>query len=136
MSLILRVAAAERPEADAPTYVMDMGEPISILRLAEEMMARAGRNVPITIIGLRPGEKLNEQWFDAHENVKRSMIPGLFEAHPRSGRAALSTAEVADLEIAARTLAPDMLRALVFACLEARLAEAADGGTPNPVAAA
>ncbi|HRE44189.1 MAG TPA: polysaccharide biosynthesis protein [Terricaulis sp.] len=136
VSLILRVAAAERPESDAPTYVMDMGEPISILRLAEEMMARAGRNVPITITGLRPGEKLNEQWFDAHETVKRSMIPGLFEARPRSGRAALSTAEVADLENAARTLAPDMLRALVFACLEARLAEAADGGRPNPVAAA
>ncbi len=136
VALILRVAAAERAEADAPTYVMDMGEPISILRLAEEMMARAGRKVAITITGPRAGEKLNEQWFDAHEDVKRSAIPGVFEARPRSRRACVSTADLADWANAARTLAPAEMRALVFAHLEARLAEVADGGKPNPVAAA
>lgn len=136
VALILRVAAAERSEADAPTYVMDMGEPISILRLAEEMMARAGRKVPIAITGLRAGEKLNEQWFDAHEDVKRSAIPGVFEARPRGQRAHMSAADVADLENAARTLGPEALRAIVFACLEARLADVADGGKPSPVAAA
>jgi FlaA1/EpsC-like NDP-sugar epimerase len=46
-------------------YVLDMGEPVRILDLAEKMIRLSGRepgrDVPIEIVGPRPGEKLHEQ---------------------------------------------------------------------------
>ena len=52
-------------------YVLDMGEPVSIQFLAEQMIRLAGKrpgeDIEITFTGLRPGEKLHEQLFHAHE---------------------------------------------------------------------
>lgn len=49
------------------TFVLDMGEPIQILYLAEQMIRLSGkepyRDIPIEITGLRPGEKLYEELF-------------------------------------------------------------------------
>ena len=62
---------AEESPCSNPTgeiFVLDMGEPISILSLAEGLVRRAGLNVgrgrkeiEITFSGLRPGEKLHEE---------------------------------------------------------------------------
>jgi FlaA1/EpsC-like NDP-sugar epimerase len=56
-------------------YVLDMGEPIKIQYLAEQMIKLSGHipNVDIKIhySGLRPGEKLNEELFYTDENVLR-----------------------------------------------------------------
>ena len=46
--------------------VLDMGEPISILRMAKTLIHLCGyadQNVPIVFTGLRPGEKLFEELF-------------------------------------------------------------------------
>lgn len=40
------------------TYMVDMGEPQSILQIAKDMIG--GGNIPIVFTGLRPGEKLHE----------------------------------------------------------------------------
>lgn len=46
-------------------YILDMGAPLKILRLAEEMIKLSPRSseekIPITFIGVRPGEKLEER---------------------------------------------------------------------------
>jgi FlaA1/EpsC-like NDP-sugar epimerase len=46
-------------------FMLDMGEPVNILELAERMIRLSGRavgdEVPIRIVGARPGEKLAEQ---------------------------------------------------------------------------
>ena len=46
-------------------YTLDMGAPVSLLSLAEEMIRRAGyrpyRDIAITFTGVRPGEKLEEE---------------------------------------------------------------------------
>lgn len=70
--------------------VLDMGEPINIRYLAEQMIRLSGRSleeVPIEFIGLRPGEKLYEELFyhdedmdpTAHKRIRvarhRSMDP-------------------------------------------------------------
>lgn len=56
-------------------YVLDMGEPIKIQYLAEQMIKLSGHvpNVDIDIVytGLRPGEKINEELFYPQENVHR-----------------------------------------------------------------
>ncbi len=53
-------------------FVLDMGEPVRISYLAEQLIRLAGkepgRDIEIVYTGLRPGEKLFEELFHAHEN--------------------------------------------------------------------
>ncbi len=53
--------------------VLNMGEPIRIIDLARQMIAMAGlvpdEDIPITITGLRPGEKLHEELVTEEERV-------------------------------------------------------------------
>jgi FlaA1/EpsC-like NDP-sugar epimerase len=46
-------------------YVLDMGEPVCIMKLAEKLIRFYGfdpqEDMPIQITGLRPGEKLYEE---------------------------------------------------------------------------
>lgn len=68
--------------------VLDMGEPVKIVELAERMIRLHGLepnvDIDIKFTGLRPGEKLFEELFDSCERQQASSIPGIFEAqsHP------------------------------------------------------
>ena len=54
-------------------YVLDMGEPVKVAFLAEQMIKLSGKtpgeDIAITYTGLRPGEKMNEQLFYPNENL-------------------------------------------------------------------
>lgn len=65
------------------TFVLDMGEPVSIYELARDMIelsgskprddANPGGDIEIEIIGLRPGEKLHEElWYDSGMTTRTS----------------------------------------------------------------
>lgn len=69
-------------------FVLDMGEPVKIIDLARRMIQMHGLepevDVPIKIVGLRPGEKLFEELFDRCERQVESQMPNLFEACSRA----------------------------------------------------
>ncbi|NNE37078.1 MAG: polysaccharide biosynthesis protein [Gammaproteobacteria bacterium] len=56
-------------------FVLDMGNPVKILYLAEQMIHLSGKTgeVEIEITGLRPGEKMNEELFYKSENVEQTV---------------------------------------------------------------
>ncbi|WP_305804007.1 nucleoside-diphosphate sugar epimerase/dehydratase [Stenotrophomonas sp. YIM B06876] len=83
--LILQAGASASHGA---IYTLDMGEPILIRVLAEQMIRLAGKRVgsDIAIIytGLRPGEKMHETLFYSDENCRPTSHPKILEAGVRS----------------------------------------------------
>ncbi|MCC7428360.1 MAG: polysaccharide biosynthesis protein [Alphaproteobacteria bacterium] len=101
VSLVLeasRLGASETagPVAqDGAIFVLDMGESVRIMDLAEQMIRLAGLrphlDVEIRLTGLRPGEKLFEEIFHGAEPPAPSGHPGLLIAAPRyAERAAIA----------------------------------------------
>ncbi len=60
-------------------FILDMGEPIQILELAEEMIRRfglkPGEDIAIEFTGIRPGEKLYEELACADEQTRPTSHP-------------------------------------------------------------
>jgi FlaA1/EpsC-like NDP-sugar epimerase len=65
-------------------YVLDMGTPINIRYLAEQMILLSGKtpgkDIAIAFTGLRPGEKLSEELFYDVESLLPTPYPKLFLA--------------------------------------------------------
>ncbi len=65
-------------------FVLDMGEPIKISYLAEQMIRLAGKkpglDIQIQYTGLRPGEKLFEELFHAAEQLEETEHEKLFKS--------------------------------------------------------
>lgn len=59
------------------TYLLAMGEQVSIHGLAKRMVAASGKDVPIAITGVRPGERFTECLVGADEDVADTAVPGL-----------------------------------------------------------
>lgn len=82
--LILQASALGTHEA---IYTLDMGEPVPIRLLAEQMIRLAGkhpgRDIAIVYTGLRPGEKLHETLFHADERYRQTTHPKILQAEPR-----------------------------------------------------
>ena len=63
-------------------FILDMGEPVRILDLAENLIRLAGfvpyRDIPIEFVGLRPGEKLYEELLMSGEDLKKTKNEKIF----------------------------------------------------------
>ncbi|MCC7451599.1 MAG: polysaccharide biosynthesis protein [Anaerolineae bacterium] len=88
-------------------FVLDMGEPVKIVDLARDLIElsglEVGRDIDITFTGIRPGEKLYEEMFNATENYKRTRHEKIFIAANASLTGPLNLSEMIDvLEESAR----------------------------------
>ena len=65
VQLVLQASALAEPGSGGEVFMLDMGEPVLILDLAERMIRlsgrQPGRDIKIEITGVRPGEKLAEE---------------------------------------------------------------------------
>lgn len=62
--------------------ILDMGEPVRILDVAQRMIAMSGKKVDIIYTGLRPGEKLHEELVGTGELDQRPLHPKI--SHTRA----------------------------------------------------
>jgi len=84
-ALVLQAAAmsARSESNEAILYVLDMGEPVRIVELAEKMIRlkgmTPGQDILIRVTGPRPGEKLTETVFYDREQVRATVVDGVLE---------------------------------------------------------
>lgn len=57
--------------ADGEVLILDMGDPISIKSVAEQLIELSGEDIGIVYTGLREGEKMHEELFGDHELDER-----------------------------------------------------------------
>jgi FlaA1/EpsC-like NDP-sugar epimerase len=71
---------------DVSVYVLNMGQPVKIVELAERMIRLSGlepgQDIEIVFSGMRPGERLNEILFASEEPAIEIGIAGIMAAKP------------------------------------------------------
>jgi O-antigen biosynthesis protein WbqV len=72
--------------ADVSVYVLNMGQPVKIVDLAERIIRLSGlepgRDIQIAFTGIRPGERLHEILFAREEETNDIGIPGIVATKP------------------------------------------------------
>lgn len=79
-------ALAPNAVGDVSVYVLNMGQPVKIVDLAERMIKlsglKAGRDIEIAFTGMRQGERLHEILFAEGEPTKDIGVSGVLAAIP------------------------------------------------------
>jgi len=90
VELVLQASAEgiAHPERRGQIFVLDMGKPVKIVDIARQMIRLAGLepdvDVGIEFTGLRPGEKMYEELFDATEDRLPAPLDGVLIAASRA----------------------------------------------------
>jgi O-antigen biosynthesis protein WbqV len=113
--LVLHATATchEDDRRDSRLFLLEMGEPVSIMDLARQMIALSGRrDIEIEVTGLRPGEKLTEALLDETE---RSLpcAPNVLEVVSNSALR-MTSGHLQDLAVIAETADTEAVRAALF----------------------
>jgi O-antigen biosynthesis protein WbqV len=88
--------------SDVAVYVLNMGQPVKIVELAERIIRLSGlepgRDIDITFTGIRPGERLHEILFAREEPTADIGVAGVVAARPLSPSIDTMRAWLATLE--------------------------------------
>lgn len=83
VSLVLQAGAYGK---GGEIFVLNMGEPVRILDMAEKLIRLSGyepyKDIPIRFTGLRPGEKLYEELLMDEEGLQTTLNKRIFIGHP------------------------------------------------------
>jgi FlaA1/EpsC-like NDP-sugar epimerase len=100
-------------------FMLDMGEPVPIIDLARRMIqlsgARVDVDIPIKVVGIRPGEKLRENLREPEEQVLATEHASISRLIPITSPPAWFEANLDLLADATRRRNPDKVRQLLFA---------------------
>jgi FlaA1/EpsC-like NDP-sugar epimerase len=115
-------------------YVLDMGEPVKITYLAEQLIRLSGKepgkDIQIVYTGLRPGEKLFEELFHELEPYEQTQHEKIFLAHPRQADWTVLSTELRIAEQATRRYDTDKLQKSLL-LLVPELAKTSIGNKPE-----
>ena len=80
----LVIQAADLGGSGGEVFVLEMGEPVRIIDLARNMIRLAGYepdvDIPIEVVGIRPGEKLHEELFNPDERAQQTSAERIVRA--------------------------------------------------------
>ena len=111
VSLVLQAGAYAR---GGEIFVLDMGEPVKILDLAENLIRlsgyRVGEDIEIKFTGLRPGEKLYEEMLMKEEGLRDTANRQIHIGRPIEINEALFFRDLNALKAAAESESPDIRR--------------------------
>ena len=125
VALILNVTAMQNTASAPEVFFMEMGAPINILRLGQDLIRQSGKSIEVIFTGLRPGEKLNEQLVDEFEQSSEAHLAGIHRITPLNPSAQVTSSDIAYLMSVARsTMDAAIVRQRVFALLDDRLGRA------------
>jgi FlaA1/EpsC-like NDP-sugar epimerase len=100
-------------------FMLDMGEPVPIIDLARRMIqlsgARVDVDIPIKVVGIRPGEKLRENLREPEEQVLATEHASISRLIPITSPPAWFETNLDLLADATRRRDPDKVRRLLFA---------------------
>lgn len=89
---------------DVSVYVLEMGQPVKIVDLAERMIRMSGLepgfDIEVVFTGMRPGERLNELLFASEEPTVDIGIAGIMAAKPNEASLQTLRKWLAELEAA------------------------------------
>jgi FlaA1/EpsC-like NDP-sugar epimerase len=95
--LVLQAASMEN---GGETFVLNMGEPIRVLSLAEDLIRLSGlephRDVEISFTGIRPGEKMTEELWEEGALLLKTLHPDIFCLDSQGSLPMLSLPQVLD----------------------------------------
>ena len=90
-------------------FVLNMGSPVAIVQLAEDLIRLSGLNtddIPIVFTGLRPGEKLEEELWESGAMVEATSHPELLLVKEEEGPDAAEVMRSLDALVAAARSGP------------------------------
>ncbi|GHS99535.1 polysaccharide biosynthesis protein CapD [Synergistales bacterium] len=114
VSLVIQAGAIGR---GGELFVLDMGEPVLISKMAEMLIRlhghEPGRDIKIVYTGIRPGEKLFEELFYDPSSVSRTSNPKVFESTLKLRGEERSILGLLSQSLENPNKAPELLREMV-----------------------
>ena len=134
VQLVLQSAMLSR---GGEIFMLDMGQPVRIMDLAQRMIRlsgyQVGVDIPIKITGRRPGEKLDEELCEPDEQVLSTSHPYINRLAPVAVPQEELSMRMASLQDAALRRNGEAVRALLFSAVSA-VSASVDDQTQLPAA--